>query len=165
MTVNIQELKDRLADRPTVTLFECEAVALIDELDVLRRDAARIKKERDEAQHLVGEMHDTFARMMRERDAAQADATALREAILAYTTSATADDRTRLRCEAYDLAVAPHPGAPLLERLAALLAAARAYRDDWAGCSFAMGPLAIGVRWERLEQAIAALDEEQKEGI
>jgi hypothetical protein len=53
----------------------------------------------------------------------------------------------------------PPTEAPLLERLAALLAAARAYRDAWAGSSFAMGPLAIGAHWERLEQAIAALDE------
>jgi hypothetical protein len=49
--------------------------------------------------------------------------------------------------------------APLLERLAALLTAARAYRDAWAGTSLPMGPLACGAYWERLEQAIAALDE------
>lgn len=49
--------------------------------------------------------------------------------------------------------------SPLLERLAALLAAARAYRDAWADCSLPMGPLAIGVRWERLKAAIDALDE------
>jgi hypothetical protein len=59
---------------------------------------------------------------------------------------------------------APQPAASLLERLAALLSAARAYRDAWAGCSFAMGPLAIGVRWERLKAAIDALDEKEKEG-
>ena len=53
---------------------------------------------------------------------------------------------------------AKHPGAALLE----LLTAARAYRDAWAGCSFTMGPLAIGVRWDRLEQAIAALDEKEQ---
>jgi hypothetical protein len=49
---------------------------------------------------------------------------------------------------------------PLLERLAVLLTAARAYRDAWVGCSFPMGPLACGVYWERLNAAIAALDEQ-----
>lgn len=56
---------------------------------------------------------------------------------------------------------AARANAPLLERLAALLTAARAYRDAWAGCSFAMGPLACGVRWERLKGAIDALDEKE----
>jgi hypothetical protein len=49
--------------------------------------------------------------------------------------------------------------APLLERLAALLTAARAYRDAWQGTSLPMGPLAIGAHWERLRGAIEALDE------
>lgn len=49
--------------------------------------------------------------------------------------------------------------APLLERLANLLTAARAYRDAWADCSLPMGPLACGVYWERLAAAITALDE------
>lgn len=56
---------------------------------------------------------------------------------------------------------AARASAPLLERLASLLTAARAYRDAWAGCSFAMGPLAIGVRWERLKAAIDAMDEKE----
>ncbi len=54
--------------------------------------------------------------------------------------------------------------APLLERLAALLTAARAYRDAWMGCSLPMGPLACGVYWERLAAAIDALDEQPTQG-
>lgn len=50
---------------------------------------------------------------------------------------------------------------PLLERLAALLSAARAYRDAWAGTSLPMGPLACGAYWERLRSAIEALDERE----
>lgn len=50
--------------------------------------------------------------------------------------------------------------APLLDRLAALLTAARAYRDAWqGGQAIDAGPLAIGEHWDRLRAAIEALDE------
>jgi hypothetical protein len=70
--------------------------------------------------------------------------------------------RLCLECARQFAGYTPEPiDAPLLERLAALLTAARAYRDAWAGCSLPMGPLACGAYWERLEAAIAALDERE----
>jgi hypothetical protein len=55
--------------------------------------------------------------------AAEADAQALRTAALAYVTSATYEERARLRAELEVLATVEHPGVMLL----AELAAARAY--------------------------------------
>lgn len=93
-----------------------------------------------------------YAQQLRERiDQLEADNAALREALHSYINGPEPFAKVRAIFQA------DNPGA----RYTALLSAARAYRDAWAGCSFAMGPLAIGVRWDRLEKAIAALDEKE----
>lgn len=48
------------------------------EIKALEVSNGRLRVERNEAQRLISEMHTTFADMMRAKDAAQADAAALR---------------------------------------------------------------------------------------
>lgn len=74
-----------------------------------------------------------------------------------YRAGLLAREKTDGRYWHYTAASAP----PLLDRLAALLAAARAYRDARRDCGVTMGPLAIGAHWERLKATIDALDERE----
>lgn len=98
---------------------------------------ARLRQERDEAQRLVGEMHDTFARMMRERDAAkvaahrfQMDAAMLafliEQAHAAAKRGTSPGDALYALYDAMLMVAVKNPGMALLDAARAYRAAVRA---------------------------------------
>jgi hypothetical protein len=76
-------------------------------------ELARVRSDRD---LLAAALHQVEAALA----ATRADAATLRQTALAYVTSATYEERERLRAELYVLATVEHPGVLLLKELTLL---------------------------------------------
>lgn len=117
---NLSAFMTALSDLDGCGCQFCQVVDRADELlPALAQARAEVVALNDSCQAWI----ESEARWRQRAEQAEATAAALRSAILAYTTSATIDDRARLAGELYDLASASDAGATLLAELAAARAA------------------------------------------
>lgn len=131
-----------MSDNRTITLPQGELAAYQRAIESAKDRIALLARERDEArerERIISKTYDGQQQSYRELEAlyqaaqeralqAEADAQGLRTTALAYVTSATYDDRARLRAELHVLATVEHPGVLLLAELEAartVIAAAR----------------------------------------
>lgn len=113
-----------MSDNQTITLPQGEFAAYQRAIESAKDRIALLVRERDEARHRARSATEAC-------QAAEADAQALRTVALAYVTSATYDERARLRAELHVLATVEHPGVLLLKELEAARTVIGAARESY----------------------------------
>jgi hypothetical protein len=123
-----------VSDNQTITLPQGEFAAYQRAIESAKNQIALLVRERDEArrreqvacatydgqQQSYRELETLYQASQERALRAEADALALRTAALAYVTSATYEERERLRAELYVLATVDHAGGMLVQELALL---------------------------------------------
>lgn len=109
----VETAKNEIADlRRRTEMAEALARELQQQRDQAEQDAAALRRS-------MSIMQDDHRRVLALLNQAEADRAALREHMIAYLTSATIEDRERLRIRMYGIAADVRPGAALLAELQA----------------------------------------------